>query len=37
MKIQQICIAGQYHDIIIDEIESCDNIEYEGKIYNDDK
>ena len=32
-----ICIAGAYHDCIIDEIKSRDNIEYDRKIHNGDK
>ena len=34
---QPIFIADAYHGYILDEIERCDHIDYEGKIHNDDK
>ena len=34
---QPICISDAGHDYILDEIERCDNIEYEIHMHNDDK
>ena len=37
VHMQPIFIYDEYHDYIIDKINSHDNIEYKGKIHNDDK
>ena len=37
MKRQPIFISDSYQDYIVDEIERCDHVEYEGQVYNDDE